>query len=231
MTLQEAITVRHSVRAYKHQPLAEDVVKALTSKIEEQNKLGRLHVQLVMNEPRAFSEGKAKYGRFRNVENYIVMAGAKADDLEERIGYHGEQIVLYAQTLGLNTCWVGLTYSKVAGTYVLDDGEVIKAYIAIGYGETGGTAHKVKRVEQVSNADAGSPEWFRRGVEAALLAPTAINQQKFYLEYKPVEEGRKARVVARRQFSLAGYTHIDIGIVRCHFEIAAGGEDYMWEEV
>ena len=227
MTLQEAIQARHSVRAYKEQPLSETHCHALQEKIAEVNRLGRLHVQLILNEPRAFQGPLAKYGKFRGVTNYLVMAGAKADDLDERIGYYGEQLVLMAQTLGMNTCWVGLSYTKVPGTYVLDEGEVIKAYIAIGYGETQGATHKIKRIAQVSNASDTTPEWFGRGVEAALLAPTAVNQQKFSFEYLGVKEGRH-RVRAHKGFSLIGYTHIDLGIAKYHFEVAAGRENFDW---
>ena len=147
MTIQEAIEARHSVRAYQEQPLAAEVAKALEEKITELNREGYLHMQLILNELKAFQGTLAKYGKFRGVNNYIVMAGHKADNLEERIGYYGEQLVLMAQTLGLNTCWVGLSYSKVPGTYVLEDGEKIACYIAIGYGETQGVGHKVKTVE------------------------------------------------------------------------------------
>ena len=133
MTLQEAIEARHSVRAYKELPLAEDVVKVLKEQIAILNNEGNLHIQLIQNEPKAFQGTMAKYGKFRNVTNYIVMAGKKADDLDERIGYYGEHLVLLAQTLGLNTCWVGLSYSKVPGTYVLDEGEKIACYIALGF--------------------------------------------------------------------------------------------------
>ena len=182
MTLQEAIEARHSVRAYKDQHLAEDVVLVLEEKIAALNREGELHIQLIQNEPKVFLGTIAKYGKFRNVGNYFVMAGKKADDLDERVGYYGEQLVLLAQTLGLNTCWVGLSYSKVPGTYVLDDGEKIACYIALGYGESQGTGHKIKTVKQVSNASDVTPAWFRKGVEAALLAPTAVNQQKFSFE-------------------------------------------------
>ena len=131
MTLQEAIEARHSVRTYKEKPLAADVVKVLEEQIAVLNHEGNLHIQLIQNEPKAFLGTMAKYGKFRNVTNYFVMAGKKADDLDERVGYYGEQLVLLAQTLGLNTCWVGLSYSKVPGTYVLDEGEKIACYIAL----------------------------------------------------------------------------------------------------
>ena len=228
MTLQEAIVARHSVRAYKGQPLSDADASRLQEKIDEVNREGRLHIQLIRNEPKAFLGPFARYGKFRGVTDYLVMAGVKADDLDDRIGYYGEQLVLLAQTLGMNTCWVGLSYTKIPGTYVLNDGEVIQAYISIGYGETQGVKHKIKRIDQVSNVGENSPEWFRRGVEAALLAPTAINQQKFYFELLPTEDGQLPRVLAKRRFSLVGYTQMDLGIAKYHFELAAGTDNFQW---
>lgn len=241
MTLLEAIQARHSVRAYKDQPLAEDVVKVLEDEIVRLNRVGQLHIQLITNEPKAFQGTLAKYGKFRNANNYLVMAGKRADDLDERIGYYGEHLVLLAQTLGLNTCWVGLSYSKVPGTYVLGEDEKIACYIAIGYGETQGASHKIKTIEQVSNASDSTPSWFKRGVEAALLAPTAVNQQKFFFhyvskashsaersfEYVGENDGRH-QVQAKKGFSLVGYTQMDLGIVKYHFEVGAGKENFEW---
>ena len=252
MTVQEAIQARHSVRAYKELPLADEAVRVLVDKITELNQKGRLHMQLILNEPKAFQGTLAKYGKFRHVNNYIVMAGKKAasqreesktsldspereqartkfksDDLDERVGYYGEQLVLLAQTLGLNTCWVGLSYSKVPGTYVLDEGEKIACYIAIGYGETQGVGHKIKTVEQVSNISDITPLWFKKGVEAALLAPTAVNQQKFSFEYIGMRNNRH-QVRAKKGFSMIGYTQMDLGIAKCHFEIGAGEVNFEW---
>ena len=227
MTLQEAIEARHSVRAYKNEPLAEDASRRLEEEIGVVNQKGSLHIQLIKNEPKAFQGTLAKYGKFRNVTNYMVMAGKRADDLDERIGYYGEHLVLLAQTLGLNTCWVGLSYKKVPGTYVLEEGEVIKAYIAIGYGETQGTSHKIKTPEQVSNVSDTTPLWFRSGVEAALLAPTAVNQQKFSFEYLGMNGGRH-QVLAKKGFSMIGYAQIDLGIAKYHFEVGAGKENFDW---
>lgn len=238
MTLQEAIEARHSVRAYKNVPLAEDASHRLEEEIAEVNQTANLHIQLIQHEPRAFQGTLAKYGKFRNVNNYMVMAGKRADDLDERIGYYGEHLVLFAQALGLNTCWVGLSYKKIPDTYMLEEGEVIKAYIAIGYGETQGTSHKIKKPEQVSssavrtlgsykNAADVTPLWFKRGVEAALLAPTAVNQQKFFFEYLGMENGHH-QVRAKKGFSMIGYTQIDMGIAKYHFEVGAGKENFEW---
>ena len=227
MIIQEAIVARHSVRAYKPQPLSEEIVKVLEDEIVKLNDEAKLHIQLICNEPKAFQGTLAKYGKFRNVNNYLVMAGKKADDLDERIGYYGEHLVLLAQTLGLNTCWVGLSYSKVSGTYVLEEGEKIACYIAIGYGETQGVGHKIKTVEQVSNADNITPSWFKKGVEAALLAPTAVNQQKFSFQHVGVNNNHY-QVRAKKGFSFIGYTQIDLGIAKYHFEVGAGKDNFVW---
>ena len=227
MTIQEAIEARHSVRAYKDQPLAEDFVRQLEEQITRLNDENELHIQLIKNEPKAFQGTLARYGKFRGVGNYIVMAGRKSNDLDERVGYCGEHLVLLAQTLGLNTCWVGMSYSKIPGTFALAEDEKIACYIAIGYGDTQGVGHKIKSVEQVSNASDVTPSWFRKGVEAALLAPTAVNQQKFFFKYLGMEDNRH-KVLAKRGMSLIGYTQMDLGIAKYHFEIGAGKENFQW---
>lgn len=226
MTLLEAIDARHSVRRYISRPLEREAVDCLRAKIDECNSKGNLHIQLVLNERKGFS-GMLAYGSFSGVENYIVMAGRRADDLDERVGYYGEQIVLLAQQLGLGTCWAGLSYRKVKGAYALDSEEKVACMISLGYPDDAGRKHKCKSVEDVSNASVSTPEWFEQGVRAALKAPTAVNQQKFYIEYAGVKDGRHC-VCARRLFSMVGYTSMDLGIVKLHFEIGAGKDNFEW---
>ena len=228
MTLLEAIEARHSVRRYKDEPIPEDVLSTIRNRIREINEEAGLHIQLVTDEPKAFS-GLICYGTFSGVKNYFVMAGKKGDDLDEKVGYYGEQLVLLAQTLGLNTCWAGVSYSKIPGTYLLEDDEKIALYIALGYGQTQGKAHKVKQAKEISNASDLTPKWFNRGVEAARLAPTAVNQQKFYIEFLGFRDySRVPKVTARPLFSMVGYSKVDLGIVKYHFEVGAAKENFEW---
>ena len=226
MTLQEAITARHSVRKYIDKEIPVDIVTVLQDKIAEYNKVGNLNIQLVLNETRAFT-GMLSYGSFSGVRNYFVMVGKKGADLDERVGYYGEQLVLLAQTLGLNTCWVGLSYRKVPEAYNVGKDEKLACMIALGYGETEGVSHRIKTVEQVSNASDITPSWFKKGVEAALLAPTAVNQQKFSFKYVGMSNNRH-QVRAKKGFSMIGYTQIDLGIAKYHFEIGAGKDNFEW---
>ncbi len=228
MTLLEAIESRHSVRRYKDDPIPEDILTKLRERIREINQEAGLNIQLVTGEPKAFS-GLMAYGSFSGVKNYLVMVGKKDGELDEKIGYYGEQLVLLAQTLGLNSCWAGLSYSKIPGTYQLAEGEKIGCYIALGYGTTQGNGHRVKNIKDVSNASDLTPEWFNKGVEAALLAPTAVNQQKFFLEYLGNRDNDSLpKVAAKPLFSMIGYSKMDLGIVKYHFEIGAGKENFEW---
>ncbi len=214
MDIIEAIRQRHSVRAYEEKEIAKETRAALEEHIAALNAQSGLQMQLITDEPRAFSGFKAHYGNFSGVRSYIAMIGEKGPDIEERCGYYGENIVLKAQMLGLNTCWVAGTYKKVPSAYDIAEGEKLVCVIAIGYGKNQGGARRSKRVEDVAEYEKDAPHWFKKGVEAALLAPTAINQQKFIFSFDGDEV--KCRAL------LGPYSKIDLGIVKYHFEAATG---------
>lgn len=220
MDLQQAIRERHSVRQYQDKPLADEAAAALAGELEASNREGGLHLQLVRDEPRAFEGFMARYGKFSGVRNYIALVGPKAEDTEEKCGYYGERLVLLAQQLGLNTCWVGLTYSKIKDAFRVENGEKLYAVIALGYGANQGVPHKSKRMGEVVEAAGPLPDWFKQGMEAVLLAPTAVNQQKFVFALK----GGTVSARAGKGF----YTRMDLGIAKYHFELGAGRENFTW---
>ncbi len=149
MTVQEAISARHSVRTYLTKPVEPAIVNALRAEIRACNAEGGLHIQLVMNEPMAFRGFFAHYGKFRGVCNYIVLAGKRAKDLDERAGWFGERLVL--------------------------------------------------------------------------LAPTAMNQQRFRFTLLPDD-------TVRAESRGGSYSHVDLGIVKYHFQLGAGRESFRWAE-
>lgn len=225
MNLIEAIEARHSVRRYLDRPVEAYKLDILRKAVEEANVASGLNIQLVVDEPKAFNGMFiTTYGQFYGVKNYLVMAAPKGKEWEEKVGYYGEKLVLLAQTLGLNTCWAGLTYKKIPTAFTLRKGDIIHCEIALGYGENQGRQHPMKPAEKFYEADGEVPEWFKAGLEAALLAPTAVNQQKFKFI---LHEGDKVEV--KTLFSPWGYTQVDLGIVKCHFEIGAGKENFEWK--
>ncbi len=138
MNLTEAMKSRHSVRQYKDIPLERDTKAELLAEIDSCNQESGLHIQLVTNEPKAFDSFMAHYGKFSGVSSYIAMIGKKGPDLEEKCGYYGERLVLKAQQLGLNTCWVAMTYSKIKSAFTISEGEKLCIVISVGYGKNQG---------------------------------------------------------------------------------------------
>lgn len=220
MNLEEAVKNRHSVRQYENKPLEADAVSQLRSEIEACNQEGDLHIQLVLNEEKAFDGFMAHYGKFSGVTNYIALIGKKGHDLEGKCGYYGERLVLKAQQLGLNTCWVAMTYSKIKTAFEIGQGEKLTVVIALGYGKSQGVPHKSKSIQEVTQANGEMPDWFKKGAQWALLAPTAMNQQKFTLSLNGDKVSAKA--------GMGFYAKVDLGIVKYHFEIGAGTENFQW---
>lgn len=215
MEILEAIKTRHSVRRYTEQPISAQDRDELNSFIDEVNKESGLSIRIIYDDPKGFDSRLARYGHFKNVNNYIILAGEDCEDFEERCGYYGEKIVIKAQQMGLNTCWAALTFNKKTVKKMIPEGERFCMVIAIGYGETQGVAHKGKTLDKVVASKGTMPDWFRAGAEAALLAPTAVNQQKFKMG---VIDGEPVIRVNGR----GAYTKVDLGIVKYHFDVASG---------
>ena len=216
MTILEAIQARHAVRSFTDQNIPDDLVSRLAEEIDACNQQSGLHIQLVTGEPHAFDGMMAHYGKFSGVQNYIALIGRKSIRLEEQIGYYGERVALFAQTLGLNTCWVAMSFSKGAAKKrcSIAAGEKLVCILALGYGATQGVPHRSKPMESLCRTDCAMPDWFRAGMEAAMLAPTAVNQQKFLITLA----GDRAEAKSLGGF----YSMVDLGIVRYHFEVGSG---------
>lgn len=211
MDILEIMKNRHSVRQYRDQSIEQSKRAELDAYIKEANKESGMSIQIFYDEPKCFDSFMAHYGKFVNVKNYIAIVGNKNE--QEKAGYYGEKIVLKCQEMGLNTCWVAMTHGKSQAK--IKKGQKQLILISLGYGETQGVAHKSKSIDELGHADHDT-EWFKTGMEAASLAPTAMNQQKFLFELK---DG----VVTAK--SLGGfYSKIDLGIAKYHFEVATGHE-------
>ncbi|MCL2773607.1 MAG: nitroreductase family protein [Oscillospiraceae bacterium] len=219
MTIIEAIQQRHSVRRYTDQSIENDTLSALQTEVGECNGESGSTIRLVTNDPDTFNGLLAKV-RFSGAKNYIVLAGKESADLDEKAGYYGERIVLKAQQLGLNTCWAAMFSGKKYAAKIGKD-EKIVIIIALGYGVTQGVAHKSKPLESLCKVDGDMPGWFRSGMEAAMLAPTAMNQQKFLFTL--------SGGTVKAESTGGSFSKIDLGIAKYHFEVGAGRENFKWQ--
>lgn len=212
MEAMDIIEARHSVRQYKADPIEPEKRAVLDELCTKINSESGLNIQIIYDEPKCFKTFLAHYGMFTGVANYISIVGPKNADLDEKSGYYGQMLVLKAQEIGLNTCWVALTHGKSKA--VVNKGEKEAIIISLGYGENQGNVHKNKNLDKLAKTGEDDPDWYKAGVRAALLAPTAVNQQKFYIE----RVGEQAKITAPR----GNLTKLDLGIVKYNFEFASG---------
>lgn len=217
MEIIDLIRSRHSVRKYQDKPIEQEKQEILNNYIKENLVDETTKIVSCFDEIKAFENPDVHYGWFVNAKNYFVLIGKKGSKSdEEKLGFNGEKLVLKAQELGLNTCWVALTYDKEKVPVQLNKDEEMYCVISVGYGFKNGRERPSKSPEDVIACNTENvPEWFNLAVESCLLAPTARNWQRFKIVNKNGEYGV--------EISEDGpYANIDIGIVRCHFELVEG---------
>lgn len=219
MELKEAIKLRHTVRKFKADSIPEDIVAKINSRIEELNSKYNLSMRLVQD----FNKGVWSILKFisKNTSNFVLLAIKEENDKQkEFLGYASSDLMLYIQTLGLNSWWIGGTYSNKVEQFASQ--EIVRGILVIGYGENQGKPHKSKTYEEVASYKGEPPSWFKDGVQAALDAPTAMNKQAFKIE----GEDNKVKIIYKE----SGFSNEDLGIVKHHFEIGAGKENFTFEE-
>lgn len=219
MDILQAMKERHSVRRYTDKPIEPEKIAEIEKAIASINEETGLNIQLITNEPEAFTGAMASYGHFSGCTDYIAICSANGRS--EEIGYYGEELVLLCQMLGLNTCWVALTFSKGRTKYNCKKGERLQIVISVGYGVHGGREHKNKPLQELCTVNGEMPEWFKNAMDAVLTAPTAMNQQKFH--FTLVDDNK---VKAKALFG--PYAKMDLGIAKYHFELGADGHEFEW---
>ena len=217
--MKRAMNARHTVRQFDGTSLSESEKSILRSRVDELNKQYDLSIALIESEKTPVNfMGKALLGG-KGVYSYFILAADDRDGIDEMLGYTGSDLCLYAQMNGLNTWWMAGTFNrKYVEGFV--SGKKIVSIIAVGHGKTQGVPHKSKEKDQISKYEGEEPEWFKNGVEAALLAPTALNKQAFNITGK----GNKVSLT----YKSGPMSGIDKGIVKHHFELGAGKENFEW---
>lgn len=216
--MEELIKNRHSVRKYKTDSLTEEHINKINELLEDINK-NDLSFKLITNE-NIFKNLILGYGFIKNCNNYIVLSGKDDTELEEKVGYYGELLVLKLLEMGINTCFVGGTYKKkkVKNDLPLSHRRVL--VLAIGYGVNNGTLAKTKTFDNISISK-DVPDWYKKGIEMVLYSPSAVNQKKWQFEFVAPDG---VRAISGGKF----YPSVDLGIAKLHFEIGAGKDNFKW---
>lgn len=241
MTIQQAISIRKSIRTYKDEPISEELKSELKKYIENAGAPFDTKQRFILIDT-DITDKKVKlgtYGVISGAKTFICAAVEPEERYEENLGYAFEKIILHATLLGLGTCWLGGTFNKSGFSEVagLKENEIMPVVSPVGY-----TGEKRSLIDRALVMGAGSKNrknWselffnknfdtplnkdeagcFKDALEMVRLAPSASNKQPWRI----VKDGNTFHFFLRRTTGYRGLIgfdiqRLDIGIAMCHFE-------------
>lgn len=216
MNYKKLSSIRHSVRHYEDKQIPKEILDKINKKVNEINSLSDLDIQVVVNEKEAMAGFEP---RLTGAKNYLSFVGKKDDPkLEEKVGYFGEELVLFLTNLGLGSLWVAGSMHLDKVIYKANEDETLVLIIAFGFASDNGIAHISKSLNELSKINDNSPEWFVNGIKEVSLAPSAMNRQNFYFTY--IDENKV--LVDALPNNPPRWAKVDRGIAIYHFEIGSG---------
>lgn len=219
MTMQQAMKERHTVRKFTDQTIDEQQLADLKKRVDEDNRRYDVDISVETDQTNGVS-GIIRLLMTKNVRNYLILASTDRSNVDVALGEAASDLMLYAKTIGLDTWYIGGTWNRKSVESETSAQHVI-GIIVFGYGENHGKPHASKTVQQVSKYKGEAPQWFVNGVQAALLAPTPLNKQPFFITGK----GNAVSI----QVDGGIFKGADEGIVRHHFELGAGKHSFSWK--
>jgi len=246
MPITDIIKKRKSCRTYSDKPVEKETKKQVLQFIADLKKPpfgSSARFEMVDLNLNFTGKVAGTYGVIKGAETFIAGIVEKAPGDMEDVGYLFERIILYATAIGLDTCWMGASFSRemFAEKITLKSEETLPVVSPIGY-----RAGRRSLTDLAFHVSAGSknrkpwPEIFfyrtfneplnknsagelEVPLEMVRLAPSAVNKQPWRLiaDDSGVHFFLKRTAGFKSMFTM-DLQRIDMGIAMCHFELAAG---------
>ena len=232
-----AIASRRSRRRYNRTPLEPTQLAQLQTVCREFRPYPQARAELITEAPDEVLRGVvASYGKVKGAPALIAFIGDIDDPyVNEKIGYTGEGIILETTAVGLGTCWVGgsMFFRRGLAESIVGAGEKKRVFAVTPVGHAAevfsfaeraqtafGMLHRRKPMaELVSGLDEKQwPDWIKSVLEAARLAPSAVNRQpwRFYVGPNSITISVDSSLI---EWGIS--KRLDCGIAMLHIEVAA----------
>lgn len=225
----EAVEKRISCRSYQNKLLPADLLQKLEAKIHELNAESGLNFQFYHSEELTKPVIQMTAAMFSgNIYAVAALVGGNDPISSEKVGYYGQELVLYATALGLGTCWVAGTYNPKSIHVEIGAEEKLWDVIPIGFATEKVPKKqsmirlmlrkKDRKIEQFVESEIAYhnlPKWIQKGAEAVRMGPSAVNQQPIRFQY------HDGRIFAKIWKEGHGLQYNDMGIAKKQFEIGA----------
>ncbi len=239
-----AIRTRHSRRRYTGEPVPDEILDRLDDISSSFHPIPGARSIIVAEPPSDLFKGViGSYGAITDSPHCIVLIGDMIQQqVQEAVGFHGEGLVLEATANGVDTCWVGGFFREESISSEIDLGEYEKilGVIAVGFASTGKSrtekvmsgiigSRRRKEIQKLLYLGSEQPTgWTRHALEAARLAPSAVNRQPW--RFRIV--GDSIEIFFKNAFASKSISpRLDCGIAMLHLEIGAlkAGVKGTWE--
>jgi hypothetical protein len=231
----EVIWFRRSRRQFDSSPLDPYVLEGLATVCTSFRPFTGVRAVLVNDAADIVFKGiVSHYGKIKGAPAFIAFIGNMEDpNVHEKLGYTGEGIILEATAMKLGTCWVGVSFhAELASRLALiKKHEKVLALTPVGYTSeiwsleekimTGfGITHKRKPLEKLlkGGKEASWPLWVKTALEAARVAPSAVNRQPW--RFSTGQNGITISVDNLKD-TLHISKRLDCGIAMLHIELAS----------
>ena len=236
----EAIDERFSCRAFEKRAVEQGKADVIATDIARINRESGLHFQLYGPRDDGFVIEMNSSMFANNPPLYAALVGPDNYESQEQLGYYGEQLVLLVQRIGLASCWVASTYNQETTRAEIAAGEKLHDVIPIGYAPAkqplkqrtirSAIRARNKKLDALWNGPsplASAPEWIQASILAVHKGPSAANEQPVVF----VQEEDGGPICATLSQQRSGQEITDLGIAKCHFELAARacGVPGTWE--
>ncbi|MFC1971754.1 nitroreductase family protein [Chloroflexota bacterium] len=229
------IKPRRSRRQFEPRPLESKLLGHINSICNDFRPFSDARAVFVTDNPETVFKGAiGPYGKVKNAPAFVAFIGnTESSNAQEHVGYTGESIILEAEAMNLATCWVaGFFRRKVVESLInISKNERVMAVAPIGYATkvqsieerimTGfGITHRRKKLSGLVTGLVESkwPQWIKLSLEAARLAPSAVNRQPWRFHIEPDSITVSVNVM-KREYGIS--KRLCCGIAMLHIETAA----------
>jgi len=250
--MKKAILSRHSQRSYSGEPLSKEDEQKLLDYIQNEENLKGIHGTSVkfhyLTEFKENMEKISTYGVIKKAPAYLVAVTENTTESLIDCGYIFEKLIIYLESQGIHTCWLGGTFKRSQLNVPLAEGEFIPAISPVGYAAEKKTLTD-KLVRGIAKSDKRLPfdslffeedftqsvkdSALREQLEYVRMGPSASNKQPWrilidrndvaHLYLEPTPGYGKGALNYPIQM-------VDMGIAACHYELAKGKVEFFWQK-
>lgn len=243
-SISDLIRERISVRTYdEKKEVTDEIVSKLNDYID--NLKGpfspSVRFKIIRTKENPSGKGFGTYGIIKGADTYIGAVVEKGYMALENLGYEMEELILYATSLGLGTCWMGGTFKKSSFAKAMEvkDNEIFTIISPIGY-----KSEELRMVDKLFRKGKGDrrKDWFdlfflkdfytpldkdadlgelNEAFENLRLAPSAVNKQpwRVVLDGKKVHFFKIGKQSQAEKDAHIDLSEVDMGIALAHFDL------------